>query len=69
MATFDAQLSAQITQSQKDAIAALLAEDRRHGRASEADVVRAALSEGLPRLERSSSEDRLKLYASILTGR
>jgi hypothetical protein len=68
MATFEAQLSAQISQGQKDEIAALLAEDRSNGKTSEADIVRAALREGLPRLRRKSSADRLRLYAQINRG-
>lgn len=68
MATFEAQLSAQIGQGQKDEIAALLAEDRIGGRVSEADIVRAALREGLPVLRRKATADRLRLYAQINRG-
>ena len=68
MATFEAQLSAQIPQGQEEAILAVLAEDGENGRASKADVIRAALHEGLPRLARKTSADRLKLYAAIQRG-
>lgn len=68
MATFDAQLSAQIPQGQEDTIIALFNEDREHGRASKADVIRAALQEGLPILARMSPTNRLKLYAEIQRG-
>jgi hypothetical protein len=68
MATFEAQLSAQISQGQEDEILALFTEDSTNGRASKADVIRAALHEGLPRLARKSSADRLKLYAAIHRG-
>jgi len=68
MATFEAQLSAQITQGLKDEIHALLREDRMAGRVHEADIVRAALREGLGRLRRKTQSDRLKLYAAINRG-
>lgn len=68
MATFEAQLSAQISRGQEEVILALLTEDGTNGRASKADVIRAALAEGLPRLARKTSIDRLKLYAAIQRG-
>jgi hypothetical protein len=68
MATFEAQLSAQIPQGQEEAILALFDEDRENGRASKADVIRAALQEGLPILARMSPASRLRLYAEIHRG-
>lgn len=68
MATFDAQLSAQIPQGQREAINALRGEDAKNGRVSTADIIRAALHEGLPSLARKSSIERHQLYASINRG-
>jgi hypothetical protein len=68
MATFEAQLSAQIPQGQEDAITALLGEDGENGRVSKADVIRAALRLGLPRLAGKSSAERHRLYAAINRG-
>lgn len=68
MATFEAQISTQVPQGQKDEIAAVLGEDRQHGKVSEADVVRALIRLGLPVLKRKAPADRLKLYALINRG-
>jgi hypothetical protein len=68
MATFDAQLSAQIPQGQEGVITALSDEDSEYGRTSKADVIRAALHKGLPVIAQMSPEDRLRLYAEIHRG-
>lgn len=68
MANFEAQLSAQVPQGQKDEIKVVRTEDMQHGRVSEADIVRALIRLGLPLLRKKSPTDRLKLYALINRG-
>jgi hypothetical protein len=68
MATFEAQISTQVSQGQKDAIREVLDADRRNARVSEADVVRAALRLGLPLLAEQDGSVRVRLYALINRG-
>lgn len=68
MATFEAQISAQITQQIKDRLGELVNVDAARGRCSEADVIRVALQVGLPDLERVDPERRLELYARARAG-
>lgn len=68
MAIFEAQLSSQISQGQKDELARLLRVDQGHGTATEADEVRAALRLGLPLLAKMKPAERLRLFAQIRRG-
>jgi thiol:disulfide interchange protein len=68
MAIFEAQLSSQVAQAQKDEIGRLLRTDLTHGTATEADEVRAALRLGLPLLAKMKPGERLKLFAAIRRG-
>lgn len=69
MAVFEGQISAQVTQGQKDALAAVLRGDRTHVvGTSEADVIRAALALGLPLLAGWSPGRRVQMYALMRRG-
>ena len=63
MATFDAQISAQVAQDQKDRIKSVLAADQGIGAASEADVIREAIAMGLEKLGRETPAKRIEKYA------
>lgn len=64
MATFEAQISAQVTRGAKDDIGSVLAEDRKLSLGVyEADVIREALALGMARLAKIGPERRAELYA------
>ena len=66
MATFDAQLSAQIPRSMRDDLDKVHDQDKQEvGRVSGADVIRAALALGLPRLTEMTPLERIRLYTKI----
>ena len=64
MAVFESQISAQVTQAQKDEIGAVLDTDQEvYPGTSEADVLRAALELGLPLLADVPAGRRREMYA------
>lgn len=65
MARYTEPVSVLVTPDQKRSIRDVVETDRAHGRVSEADVVRAALSIGLASLDRKTWRDRLRLYAVL----
>lgn len=65
MAAFQKQLSLQVSIGMKNAIAMILTEDRQEGLAFEADVVRAAIKQGLPLVRRMTASERLRYYAEL----
>jgi hypothetical protein len=68
MAVFDAQISAQVAQAQKNAIGTILETDEGHASVSEADVIRLAIQEGLAVITARTPAARIKGYALIRQG-
>lgn len=63
MATFDDQISAQVTTEQKRAIGAMKREDLALSFVTEADVIREAVAIGMASLARKTPAARIELYA------
>lgn len=63
MATFDAQISAQVSKGQKEEIKAIKRDDLALSFVTEADVIREAVAIGMATLARKTPAARIELYA------